>query len=412
MNRKHLALFGLTLYGHVKPTLGLVAELVRRGHLVTYFVGEKYADLVAETGATVMAYKSGVDQYPMPLSAHDAVLAFSDESFAPLPAALAHLADNPPDLIGYDVLVSDTARICARRFGVPLVRLYAGFAGNDRVRLDRVGDPAERAQPLDLDHPLLEGVDLDHPDFHELGRRVDELIDRAGATDLVVEHEAPVPGDGALNVAFVPRAFQIRAEEFDDSVVFAGPGIRASEFTGTWTPADGRPVVLISLGTTTNKRPELLRQLIEAVRDQPWQVVMTIGRDGDPAALEPLPSNVEVHGWLDQHAVLRHASLFINQGGVGSVMQGLHWGVPLLVVTGEDDTEIAGHQVVGVGVGRQILDRDLTAELVRDEALAVLADSSIAANARAMSEHVRLPGAVEATDRMEALFNQQEVARR
>jgi len=403
MNRKHLALFGLTLYGHVKPTLGLVAELVRRGHQVTYFIGEQHADLVAETGATVVAHKSGVDQYPMPLSARDSVLALADESFAPLPAAMALLADSPPDLIGYDVLVSDTARICARRFGVPLVRLYAGFAGSDTVPLDRV---TESERPA-------EAADLAQADFLALGRRIDELIDRAGAADLVVEHETPVPGDGALSVAFVPRAFQFRAEEFDDSVVFAGPGFRDSEFTGTWTPAeDGRPVVLISLGTTTNKRPEVLRRLLEAVRDQPWQVVMTIGRDGDPTALEPIPSNVEVHGWLDQHSVLRHASLFINQGGVGSVMQGLHWGVPLLVVTGEDDTEIAGHQVVGLGVGRQILDRDLTAELVRDEALAVLADFSIAANARVMSEHVRLPGTIEAADRMEALFTQQEVARR
>ncbi|QUQ72365.1 macrolide family glycosyltransferase [Kutzneria sp. CA-103260] len=402
MNRKHLALFGLTLYGHVKPTLGLVAELVRRGHRVTYFVGEQYADLVAETGATVVAHKSGLGQYPMPLSARDSVLALTDESFAPLPDALALLADDPPDLIGYDVLVSDTARICARRFGVPLVRLYAGFAGSATVPIDRLTESARPAEP----------AEPEMADFLSLGRRIDELIERAGAADLVVEHETPVPGDGALSVAFVPRAFQIRAEEFDDSVVFAGPCFRADEFTGTWTPADERPVVLISLGTTTNKRPEVLRLLIQAVRDLPWRVVMTIGRDGDPTALEPIPSNVEVHRWLDQHAVLRHASLFINQGGVGSVMQSLHWGVPLLVVTGEDDTEIAGHQVVGLGVGRQILDRDLTAEMVRDEALAVLADSSIAANARAMSEHVRLPGAVEAADRMEALINQQEVARR
>ncbi|MFI9382144.1 macrolide family glycosyltransferase [Kutzneria sp. NPDC052558] len=401
MNPKHLALFGLTLYGHVKPTLGLVAELVRRGHRVTYFVGEQYADLVAETGATVVAHKSGLDQYPMPLSARDSVLALTEESFTPLPAAMALLAQDPPDLIGYDVLVSDTARICARRFGVPLVPLYAGFAGSDTVPIDRL---TEAARP--------DEAEPDMADFLSLGRRIDELIEQAGAADLVVEHDAPAPGDGALSVAFVPKAFQFRAEEFDDSVVFAGPCFRDSEFTGTWTPVDDRPVVLISLGTTTNKRPEVLRLLIKAVGDLPWRVVMTIGRDGDPSALEPLPSTVEVHRWLDQHSVLRHASLFINQGGVGSIMQSLHWGVPLLVVTGEDDTEIAGHQVVGLGVGRQILDRDLTAEAVRDEALAVLADSSIAANARAMSEHVRLPGAVEAADRMEALINQQEVARR
>ena len=403
MNRKHLAFFGLPLYGHVKPTLGLVAELVARGHTVDYFVAERYADLVAETGAHVVAHKSTLDGYPMPLSAHDSALAFTDESFAPLPGAMARLTENPPDLLAYDVLVSDTARILARRFGVPLVRLYPGFAGNDRVSLDQLTASPQDSTP----------VDPSQPDFLALGRRIDEIIEQAGAIDLVADHDAPVPGDGALSIAFVPRQFQIRAEEFDDSFVFAGPGIGPSEFTGTWTPpSDGRPVVLVSLGTTTNKRPEVFRLLADAVRDQPWQVVMTIGRDGDPAALEPIPSNVEVHGWLDQHAVLRHASLFINQGGVGSVMQGLYWGVPLLTVTGGDDTEIAGHQVAALGLGRQIPDVDLTAELVRDKALAVMADSSIAASARVMSGHVRLPGTVEAADRMEALFIQQEVVRR
>jgi MGT family glycosyltransferase len=255
------------------------------------------------------------------------------------------------------------------------------------------------------------GVDLAHPDFAALEQRIDRLIELAGATELVADHAEPLPREGALNIAFVPKEFQIRAEEFDDSFVFAGPGIRPSEFTGDWTPpADGRPVVLVSLGTTTNKRPEVFRTLLDGLRDQPWRVVVTIGRDGDAAALEPVPDIVEIHRWLDQHSVLRHASLFVNQGGVGSVMQGLYWGVPQVLVTDDDDTALAGHQIVRLGLGREIHTDELTPELLRDSALAVLSDHTIAGAARAMSEHVRRPGADDAADRVEALCNQQEVA--
>ncbi|WP_344023825.1 nucleotide disphospho-sugar-binding domain-containing protein [Pseudonocardia kongjuensis] len=44
--------------GHVNPTLGIVAELVRRGHRVTSFVPERFAALPAATGARVVPVPS------------------------------------------------------------------------------------------------------------------------------------------------------------------------------------------------------------------------------------------------------------------------------------------------------------------------------------------------------------------
>lgn len=46
-----ISFYGPLGAGHVNPTLGIVAELVRRGHTVTYYAPRRFADGVAETGA-------------------------------------------------------------------------------------------------------------------------------------------------------------------------------------------------------------------------------------------------------------------------------------------------------------------------------------------------------------------------
>ena len=46
--------FNVPATGHVDPSLPLVAELVRRGHQVSYFLTEKYRPQVEATGATYL----------------------------------------------------------------------------------------------------------------------------------------------------------------------------------------------------------------------------------------------------------------------------------------------------------------------------------------------------------------------
>ena len=398
VERRHFVFFGVPLYGHLKPTLGLVEELVRRGHRVTYVMAERFADEVAETGATVLCHPSTFHEYSVPMNAHDTIMAFTRESFAPLPGVLAHLDEFPPDVIAYDILVSDSALVAARKFGVPTVRLHAGFGSNDSVPIGHVGTAEAPEQDSELDPA--------HPDFVALGEEVDRLIAEADAEAFLRSPEdAPDPGD--LNLVFVPEAFQISRETFDDSFVFAGPCMRELDLADTWTPpADGRPVVLISLGTTTNNVPEFFRDCARAFADLPWHVVMTLGRDLDPAALGNLPDNVEVHQWIRQHSVLRHAALVINQGGTGGVMEALYWGLPVVAVTRGDDTRVCAHQIVRLGLGRRIPGEDVTPEILRDLALEVYRDDEARANARAMREHVRESGGASSTaDRLEELLD-------
>lgn len=83
----HIAMIGTTAPSHIYPSLALIAELVRRGHRVTYAVGESLASLVEPTGARVVPFESllpqGEESWPDdPAAAMHVVL---DEAIAVFP---------------------------------------------------------------------------------------------------------------------------------------------------------------------------------------------------------------------------------------------------------------------------------------------------------------------------------------
>ncbi|MFI5732968.1 hypothetical protein ACIA49_22815 [Kribbella sp. NPDC051587] len=60
---KHIAFLTIPAAGHLNPTLPLVAELVRRGHRVTYATGPSYRSAVKAAGATFVE----LDWIPKPV---------------------------------------------------------------------------------------------------------------------------------------------------------------------------------------------------------------------------------------------------------------------------------------------------------------------------------------------------------
>ena len=54
----HIAVVASSAPSHMHPHLAVVAELVRRGHRVTYLVGSHLAALARPTGADVVGYDS------------------------------------------------------------------------------------------------------------------------------------------------------------------------------------------------------------------------------------------------------------------------------------------------------------------------------------------------------------------
>jgi hypothetical protein len=89
------------------PHLAVVAELVRRGHRVTYIVGGHLADLARPTGADVVGFDSllpgspGAGRWPEDDTA--GMRMFLDDSIHVLPQVWAALDDDRPDVDLHDI---------------------------------------------------------------------------------------------------------------------------------------------------------------------------------------------------------------------------------------------------------------------------------------------------------------------
>ncbi|MDQ1025056.1 MGT family glycosyltransferase [Streptomyces umbrinus] len=392
---QHVLWLGFPAYGHIKATLGMVEELLRRGHRVTYVVADRLAGHVAGTGARVVPYAS---VFPESIAATETattmLLAFLRESFAPLEAALGAAAADPPQLVVHDALASDTAAAVSRRHHVPTVRTYAGFGTNEHVPQNGTeADPAHA--PADPDDPRL----------RDLAGQLTARVEAAGVADQFAGGLAS-GDDAAVNISFVVREFQMRGETFGDDYLFAGPCLRAADFTGPWSPPPGAPpVLLVSLGTSVNRRPDFFRSCAESFAGTPWHVVMTLGNGVDPSDLGTLPPNVEAHAWLPHLAVLEHATAFVCQGGTGSLMEAFHQGVPVVVVPQQPDQGAIAQQVVDLGVGRSVSPGDLDAHTLRSAVEAIAADAEIRCRVEELSRSVRTaPGAAAVADRLEAIM--------
>ena len=142
------------------------------------------------------------------------------------------------------------------------------------------------------------------------------------------------------------------------------------DWIGELRPA---PTVYVSLGTIFNQKQDVFVAILEALRDEDLNVIVTIGGGNDPAALGPQPDNVHVEQFIPQGALLPYCDIAINQGGT-AILPLLAAGLPLLVMPQSANQFHNAEACVTAGVGRAILPADVSVESVRRELRALRAD--------------------------------------
>src|SRR4051812_6749110 len=324
----HIAFFSFPAYAHIAPTLPVAAELVERGHRVTYAVADRFAAEVAATGAAVLPYDStfpwekGLSGAGTKAAMTEMVTSFVTEALSSLPAALDRFAGDVPDLFVHDHAASETARILAKAWDRPVVQTVPTIASSERFSMNREQNKHAAGGP---------SLRPDDPALVEFFLRQQDMLDRFGLGDVDIDGFGAEHGP---NIVFAPREFQPFGDRFDDRFAFVGPCLPQHEPDTGWAPpADGRPGGLVSLGPSYSPgRVDFFKRCAGAFAPGRWHVVMTLGRAIDPAELGPLPANVEARQWVPHPAVLRHADVFVTHAGMGSVMEALGAGVPMVCV--------------------------------------------------------------------------------
>ncbi|MFI6293629.1 macrolide family glycosyltransferase [Nonomuraea sp. NPDC050790] len=343
-----IAFLNIAMHGRVNPTLPVVAELVRRGHTVTYHTSPAFQKEIEDAGATVFLYPGGdqpLPDPPIPITLMEGLVSGAAQL---VPAVLDDLRGVQPDLIVHDSACVWGA-VAARELGVPAASSYTTFAFNRRV-------PSPTRASLDL---LAGARPRQFASYLRARRRLDRLFDTSGLPLFdVINISEP------LNLVFTSRAFQ--PGDVDPSYRFVGPSVGARPADPSFPVDELRdPVLYASLGTVVNGGIWLLRTFATALAPLGGTVVISTGRD-DPAALEPLPANVIARSFVPQPEVLSRAALFVTHGGMNSVNEALSAGVPLLVVPQGNDQPLVARRVVELGAGLSLQNKDVSVSSVRD----------------------------------------------
>ncbi len=115
-----------------------------------------------------------------------------------------------------------------------------------------------------------------------------------------------------------------------------------------------RPLVYATMGTTFNNVPMIFRQIIAGLAELPLNLIITVGRNQDPRQFDPLPANVHVEQFIPQAALMPHCQAVIANGGMGTNLIALSYGVPLLLIP------LSGHLLLhslrcrALGIGRTL----------------------------------------------------------
>ncbi|WP_371679623.1 macrolide family glycosyltransferase [Streptomyces sp. NBC_01276] len=411
----HIAFFALPGHGHVNPALGVVEELTARGHRVTFATTDRFAPAVTGAGATVLRYESTMDGLPARDSAADRADRFGSDDLAVVlhdllretlallaPLDRAFAADRP-DLVVYDDPSGWAARLIAARRGIPAVPYRTTFAAN--------ADWSLGGHRTDVD-PLSPGIVRV---FHGIAKLLDRLKVPIGPKELMTGSES------GPALVFVPRAFQFKGETFGEDVHFAGPCLALRASDGEWVrPGDNRdgdgdgdghgdgddrrPLVLISLGTIHNDNAAFFQTCVDAFADAPWDIVMAVGDQITPTTLTDVPAHIDIRPHVPQLQILRHADLFITHAGMGSVMESLSFGVPMVAIPQMSEQRANADRLTELGLGRLLHRTHLTPQTLRDTAHHVLTDPTYRHHTHTMRDHIHhAGGAPAAADFLEAL---------
>ncbi len=149
------------------------------------------------------------------------------------------------------------------------------------------------------------------------------------------------------------------------------------------------PTVYFTLGTVFNvESGNLFQRVLAGLATLPINLVVTVGRDIEPAELSPQAANVYIEQYIPQALLLPHCQLVISHGGSGSVMGALAHGLPMVILPMGADQPLNASRCEALHVA-QVLDAvDATPDIISTAVTTTLADSSYQNAAKVMQDEI------------------------
>jgi len=156
------------------------------------------------------------------------------------------------------------------------------------------------------------------------------------------------------------------------------------------------PTVYITLGTVYGGATDVFAEVLRGLANEQVQLVVTVGADQDPSALDGIASNARVERYVPQAELLPTCSAVVHHGGSGTMFGAMAHGLPQVVLPQGADNYINADAVVAAGLGLALRPDAMNADSVRDAVTSVLSDATFAKTAGVIADQVAaMPSPVE-----------------
>ena len=393
--------------GHFEPLVPLARATEAAGHDVA-FVGRPW--MIAQINALgFAAFAAGSDvgltPHRVPLTAIDVEreMRHVGEGFGRRIArerateVLALCAAWQPDLLVCEEL-DFGPMIVAERLGLPHATVLISATGAF-VRPDVVAGPLNEVR---AEHGLPPDPELAMP-----GRYLVLSPFPPGYRD----PGAPLPAAGHALRLFARDATNDEAAPSEAAPSEAALSQAAPiEAAPAWLAhLGGGPTVYVTLGTIFNMESgDLFQRVLAGLRELPLELVVTVGRDIDPAELGPQPAHVHVERYVPQATLLPHCHLVVSHGGSGSVLGALTHGLPMVLLPLGADQPLNAARCETLGVARVLDAVGATPLMAREAVSRVLDDPAYRRAAEGFRDEIEaLPGLRHAVRLLERLAAEQ-----
>jgi UDP:flavonoid glycosyltransferase YjiC (YdhE family) len=169
----------------------------------------------------------------------------------------------------------------------------------------------------------------------------------------------PPEGNGLLAAALInPSPPTLRRQGEDETVTIPIRSVAYNESSAEvppWlTSGRTRPRVYLTLGTVAFGAVEVLSRAVAEIAALDVDVLVTVGPEGEPAALGELLDNLYVERFVAQSAVLPLVDLIVHHGGTGTVLSALEVGLPQLLLPQGADQFINAEILTTAGAARAL----------------------------------------------------------
>jgi len=346
-----IVFFCIPAHGHTNPTLGVVRELVSRGHQVWYYSYNILREKIESAGATFIS----CDDYDMEhkLSVKDSTrvgkdLAFSTKILVDTTLALDDKVCRDMSELKPDCIVADSmalwGKAVALKLGIPFVSSTTTFAFNQhsaKIMKQGIGDLFKMLFAMPKTSKQVKRL-------KDKGYPVNNILDIIGNDD------------NTHTIVYTSPEFQPCSETFSEKYAFVGPSIRSANEE---IEKKRDKLIYISMGTVNNDMMPFYKACMSALRDTDYQVIMSVGNLVSIEDFGELPENISIYSHVDQISVLEKADVFVSHCGMNSVSESLYFEVPLVMLPQTSEQKGVAERVSQLGAGVKLDKSDGTSVL-------------------------------------------------